>query len=261
MSYLFDDLNMLQRILTLSPLGLITDVDGTVSRIAASPSEARVHPECREHLADLASKLDLVAAVSGRPVLDVKEMVGVDGVVYIGNHGLERWQDGKVMYVEGVAQYVAKVGSARDELGSRLSIKGLCLEDKGVALSVHYRNAPDTEQARRAILEAIANSSSASDFKILEGKMVVELRPPVDVNKGTAVKALIEDYSLRGGIYLGDDMSDLDAFKVMRRQGFAAIGVVGEETPVEVEASVDLTLNGVGDVARFLKWLAEAVSR
>jgi trehalose 6-phosphate phosphatase len=174
---------------------------------------------------------------------------------------LERWQGGVAEYFGGVGSYPAKVSRVQDELRKSLDIEGLNFEDKNAALAIHYRNCPDTDEARQAILERVESSSLASDFKIVEGKMVVELRPPVDVNKGTAVRDLIEDYSLKGGIYLGDDMSDLDAFMVMRREGFAAIGVVGVETPVEVEAAVNLTLNGVSDVERFLKWLTDAVSR
>ena len=89
--------------------------------------------------------------------------------------------------------------------------------------------------------------------------MVVELRPPVEVNKGSAVKDLIRDYRLRGGLYLGDDASDLDAFRVMHGDGFAAVGVLGDETPGEVVREADYTLDGVSEVARFLKRLVETV--
>ena len=92
---------------------------------------------------------------------------------------------------------------------------------------------------------------------MLEGRMVVELRPPLVVNKGTAVNALRESYRLRGGIYLGDDISDVDAFAVMHTRGFKglAVGVVDEETPHEVTGEADFTLNGVGDVEHFFTWL------
>jgi trehalose 6-phosphate phosphatase len=96
----------------------------------------------------------------------------------------------------------------------------------------------------------------------MEGRMVVELRPrQVGVNKGAAVKALVDKYRLMGAIYLGDDISDVDAFRATHRKGFKglAVGVIGEEAPHLVERKADFTLNGVGDVERFLIWLAGAV--
>lgn len=257
--YLFDHLDTVGELLALSPFGLITDVDGTISEIAPSPEEARVSPVCREQLASLTKQLELVAAISGRRALEVREIIGIEGMVYIGNHGLERWQNGAVEFIEGVQEYPARVIAALEELRGLLAIDGLALENKGVTLAIHYRHCPHRDHARRAILEKIATSSIASEFRTMEGRMVVELRPPLGVHKGTAVNALRESYRLRGGIYLGDDASDLDAFRVMHQKGFYAVGVIADETPDEVTREADFTLNGVGDVARFLKWLTGAV--
>ena len=259
MSDVFDNLDAITGILAHSPFGLITDIDGTISEIAPSPAEAQVHHECKAQLSRLVERLPLVAAISGRPVLEAKEMVGVDGMVYIGNHGLERWQDGVTEYVEGAEEYRAKVAAARQGLMDLTSIENLYMEDKGIALAIHYRNCLDRQQARQSILKQVEGSRSAKGFKIVEGKMVVELRPPVEVNKGSAVKDLIRDYRLCGGLYLGDDASDIDAFRVVHRDGFAAVGVLGDETPDEVVREADYTLDGVSEVARFLKRLVETV--
>jgi len=205
--------------------------------------------------------LPLVAAISGRPVLEAKEMVGVDGMVYVGNHGLERWRNGVTEYVEGVEGYREKLAASRQELAALLAIEGLYIEDKGVALAIHYRNCPDRRRAKESILKQVEGSRSAQGFKVIEGKMVVELRPSVEVDKGSAVKDLIRDYRLSGGLYLGDDASDSDALRVVHKEGFAAVAVRGDETPDEVVAEADYTLDGVSDVARFLSWLAEAVGR
>ena len=145
------------------------------------------------------------------------------------------------------------------ELSDLLSIEGLHMEEKGAALAIHFRNCTNRERARERILEKIKTSKAAAEFRLTEGKMVVELRPPLDVNKGAAVETLIKDYRLQGGIYLGDDSSDMDAFRVMHREFFLAIGVIGDETPVEILQEADYTLNGVSDVARFLQWLSEAL--
>ncbi len=247
--------------MSLAPFGLITDVDGTISEIAPTPAEAKVHPECKARLTRLVEQLPLVAAISGRPVLEAKEMVGVGGMVYIGNHGLERWRNGMIEYVEGVEGYREKLAASWQELAALLAIEGFYIEDKGVSLAIHYRNCPDRQQARQSILKQVEGARSSKGFKIVEGKMVVELRPAVEVNKGSAVKDLFRDYRLSGGVYLGDDASDIDAFRAMHGDGFAAVAVLGEETPEEVVAEADYTLDGVSDVARFLKWLAEAVGR
>ena len=116
MSDLFGNLDSISGMLSRVPFGLITDVDGTISEIAPSPAEARVHPECKAQLSRLVGRLPLVAAISGRPVVEAKEMVGVDGMVYVGNHGLERWRNGVIEYVEGAEGYREKLAAARQEL-------------------------------------------------------------------------------------------------------------------------------------------------
>lgn len=259
MSDVFDNLDAIAGLLSRSPFGLITDIDGTVSGIAPSPQEAEVHPECKAHLSRLVGRLPLVAAISGRPAAEAQRMVGVAGMVYIGNHGLERWRNGVTEYIEGAEVYREKLAAARKELEDSLSVDGLYMEDKGVSLSIHYRNCPDRQQARGSILQRIEESRSAGGFKVVEGKMVVELRPPVEADKGSAVRGLISDYGLRGGLYLGDDASDIDAFRAMRGEGFAAVCVLGEETRDDVVREARYTLSGVSDAARFLDWLIASI--
>jgi len=258
--YLFDHLDAVAATLNVSPFGLITDIDGTISEIAPSPEEARVSPVCRQQLAMLTQRLALVAAISGRPVLDARRMVGIDDMVYVGNHGLEQWQDGTVRFAEAFEGYAAKVAAAIKELSAVPGLAGLLLEDKTVGLAIHYRRCPDQHIARRLIMDTLATSATARDFRVHEGKMVVELRPPVEVDKGVAVEGLVKAFSLRGCIYVGDDSSDVDAFRAMHADGLKglAVGVIGQETPPGVTEEADLTLNGVGDVERFLVWLAEA---
>jgi len=266
MPYLFEHLDSVREVLALSPLGLITDIDGTISEIAPSPEEARVSVVCRNSLVALTTQLELVAAISGRPVQQARAMVGVEGMVYIGNHGLERWAKGNTEFVPGVEGYLDKVAQALRELKKLLVLDGILFEDKGLALSVHYRQCLDVESARGYILEKISTAAIAREFSIIEGKMVVELRPPLKVNKGDAMLALVERYRLQGGVYLGDDVSDIDAFAAIRSSSKSssfeglAIGVIEEETSPLVEKEVDFILHGVGDVERFLKWLVETVA-
>ena len=264
MHYLFDHFDSVNEVLNIEPLGLFTDVDGTISEIAPSPAEARVSPVCREALAVLSQKLALVTAVSGRSAVDTREMVGLDELVYIGNHGYERWIKGHVVLLPGVESYPAGIGAVLDELSRRVSIEGMIVENKGPTASIHYRRARDHKDALRSIISAIEEPARANGLKISRGKMVVELRPPLEVTKGTAVVSLIHEYALKGAIYLGDDTTDVDVFHAFNRPGLPfkglGIGVTGGEHVSRLAEEADFTLNGVTDVERFLKQVVAGVA-
>jgi trehalose 6-phosphate phosphatase len=134
---------------------------------------------------------------------------------------------------------------------------GAFIENKGAALAVHYRKCGDTDRAREEIINRLGELDLSRRFNMVEGKMVIELRPLLAIDKGTAVDDLIGDFSLQGAVYTGDDLSDIDAFRAMRRHGFPGIAVLGKEAPSEMARESDYTLNGVDEVARFLRWLAE----
>ncbi len=266
MPYLFDYFNRVRGLLSLAPLGLFTDIDGTISEIAPSPAEARVSPACRESLAVLAEHLALVAAVSGRPAAEARRMVGIDELVYIGNHGYERWCGGSVELVPGAGGYIAEIKRALDELRGVISIEGVLLENKGCTASIHYRLCRDPEAAREAITSAVERLAGARGLRVSQGKMTVELRPPLEVSKWTAVRSLIREHGLSGVIYLGDDLTDVDVFLAFQQEDLAfkglTIGILGQETAPDVACQADFTLNGVGDVERFLKQVAaEAADR
>ena len=191
MPYLFDHFDVISETLALTPVGLFTDVDGTISEMAPTPAEAVVSAVCRESLVFLAGKLALVAAVSGRSAADTRRLVGVDEMVYVGNHGYERWDAGKVTDWPGVEGYPERISSLLDEFGRRVSIDGIVVENKGPTASIHYRRCADHEAARRAILSEVARLAQESGLMVSRGKLVVELRPPLDVTKGSGVLSLI----------------------------------------------------------------------
>jgi trehalose 6-phosphate phosphatase len=262
MPYLFDHFDLVRDVLSLRPVGLFTDVDGTISRIAPTPAEAFVTEACRASLGLLVERLDLVAAVSGRSAEDARNMVGVEGMVYVGNHGYERWEADGPRVLPGLEDYPDRIGSVLGEFERRISIDGMAVENKGATASIHYRRCPDHEAAREAIMGAIGELARDSGLRVSPGKLVVELRPPLDVTKGSSVLSLAEERGLRGAIYIGDDQTDVDVFvafhEVDRALRGLAVGVLGEETPPEVVEEADLTLNGVGDVERFLRQAAAA---
>ena len=256
-------MELIEKALRRTPFGLITDVDGTISKTAPTPQEAEVSSLCRQYLSILCNRLALVAAVSGRPAIQLRTMLKIDKMIYIGNHGLERWIKGHTKLTRGLKKYSKTVESALEELAPLLCMKGIRIENKGITATIHYRLCPKPEAAKRDILVALENSTPAKSLRILPGRMAINLLPPVEVNKGTAVSELIHEYNLQGGIYLGDDLTDIDAFRAMHAasrdldfQGFA-IGIISQEMPEKLAKEVDFTLNGVNDVERVLQWLSQ----
>jgi len=265
--YALAHLDSITEVLRKSPFGLITDVDGTISSTAPTPQQAMVSPLCRRYLARLCQQIALVAAISGRPVAQVKEMIDIRGVVYIGNHGLERWINGHSELSPDARSYLAVINSVVEELSPVLSIEGMFIEHKGITATVHYRRCPDPKLAEKHILAAVQNSPQARKLQVIPGRKAINLLPPVKVSKGTATLNLIREYKLHSGIYLGDDVTDIDAFRAIHAsprgldfQGLA-IGITSEETPERLTKEVDFTLNGVGDVERFLEWLSQTASQ
>ena len=265
MNYLFSNLEQVKKVVLTQPFGLIFDVDGTIAEIAPTAEAVIVTPECKRHLKSLVKRLPLVAAISGRLTKVVRRLVGVDGVIYNGNHGLERWVKGKVEIRSEAQAYVEKTTAAIRELGPILHPLGVVFEDKGAGLVFHYRTLPQREKVQETILKEISRSSAAQWFKVDQARAVIELRPPLEISKGSVVKELVESYHLKAAVYMGDDVSDIDAFDTIRAlsrgaifQGLA-IGVVGEETPPEVAERADLLLRGVSEVEAFLSWLDQTI--
>jgi trehalose 6-phosphate phosphatase len=265
-SSVFNHLDVIKEALKRIPFGLITDVDGTISRTTPTPQESEVSPLCRHYLSDLCNHLGLVAAISGRLVTEVKNMINIDRVVCIGNHGLERWIDGHSEFTRDAQHYSRVIKAAIEELTPLLPIRGIIFEDKRVTAAIHYRLCDDPQSAERNILTAIENSPYARGLRTIRGRMVINLLPTAKVNKGTATLDLIHEYHLKGGVYLGDDFSDVDAFRAIHAarhdsdfRGFA-IGVTSQEVPEKLAEEADFTLNGVDDVERFLKWLSQTVA-
>jgi len=130
-------------------------------------------------------------------------------------------------------------------------------ENKGVTASIHYRLAPDPDVARQEILAAVEPLSDIFDLRVTEGQMVIEIRPPIDVDKGVAVERLARTHNLTGVIYLGDDLTDVDAFQAVQklREGGIpgiAIAVVAGDTDPAVKSDSDWVFHGVVEAEKFL---------
>lgn len=243
------------------PFALLCDVDGTISHLAPSPDLAEVTPRSRELLETL-SHLVLVALVSGRDTPDLLRMLRLPNVVYISLHGLAWWIAGTEDLAPEARDYRAYTQEAVAELGYLKRIDGLVLEVKSVGLALHYRGAVNARSARAQILRGVASSPAASRFTVQEGIKVVELRPPIGITKGIAVRRLVDRFGLRGLIYLGDDLTDLDAFDEVRRlrqssdlAGFS-LGVRHSEAQEAVIDLADYVLDDVEGVEWFLSEVA-----
>lgn len=249
------------------PAGLLSDIDGTISRITAPPEAAVVDPAARAALARLASHLDLVGVITGRRIEDARRLVGLDQVVCIGNHGLERFEGGRIVSPPEVAPFRRGVAEALDAVARAVAIPGVTAEDKGLTGSVHYRLAQDPERAREAILRAVTPIAEREGLRISEGRMVIEIRPPGTYNKGTALVDLVTAFRLRSLAFLGDDVTDLDAMRALvglRDAGTVsglAIGVAGSETPAEIPQTADVVVDGVDGVIALLGALADRLER
>ena len=253
-------------ILRRSPAGLLTDIDGTISAIAPTPGDAFVPEGIKASLRGLAERLSLVAVVSGRAADAGRTMVGVDGLLYIGNHGMERLR-GETRTAHPVAATSAPaVSKALAEIGETLAASPLAavalVENKVLTGTVHYRLAPDQAAALELLGPLVSSIAEKHGLRVTTGRAILELRPPVRIDKGTAVADLVAEHGLRGAIFLGDDITDVDAFQALAAARVAGsvetltIGVVGPETPAAVRAAVDATVQGVDGAADLLATLA-----
>ena len=260
-----------------APLLLGFDVDGTHAPIVQRPEDAAVPEPTLRVLASLAGRrATRLAVVSGRAAADAARIVALDGVWVIGNHGAEVVApDGTLAVDPLVAPYAPAVAAAAGALAAPVrAVPGARLEDKRWTLTLHYRRVADA--AGVAALEA-ATTTAGRDFGLVlhRGKQVFELRPPVRVNKGTALLRLARDLGAAapgaGLLYAGDDATDEDAFRVLRAElpNAVTIKVVGEP-PVRgaggdappIPTDAELTLVGLDTLRDALEqldaWLASA---
>jgi trehalose 6-phosphate phosphatase len=219
---------------------ILLDVDGTLAPIAPRPEDARVPEETRRQLARLASGYALVACVSGRAGSDVERLVGVPGVAVVGEHGLElapeaaRWAD-----------RVAEFASGIDWPSER----------KPLSVSFHFRRAED-EAAARAYLTRVEAAARAEGLVPRWGRMVLEVRPPVEADKGTAVAALVRRAGVTRALYAGDDTTDLDAFRGLDGLELGVrVAVDSPEAPPALLAAADVVVDGTAGVAALLREL------
>ncbi|MBD0337939.1 MAG: trehalose-phosphatase [Thermoleophilia bacterium] len=213
---------------------LLLDVDGVLAPIVSRPEDAVVPEETRTELRRLAARYGLVACVSGRPAADAARVLGVDGIRIVGEHGL------------GLDPAAAEWS---ERLHAFADVVDWPVERKPLSVSLHYRDAAD-EDAARAHLDEVAERARAEGLVARFGRKVLELRPPVAANKGTAVGHLLGERELRRALYAGDDTTDLDAFDALGGLELGVrVAVATPEGPPELRERADVV---VASPAEFL---------
>lgn len=232
---------------------VLCDVDGTLAPIVERADDAAVPAEAADLLAELARTYGLVACISGRRASVARELVGLDELTYVGNHGYERLAPGgtEVQLDPSLAAHAEDAAELIAELDrGELDADGLRIEDKGPIRAVHWRGAPDLALAARRADE-IGAAAQERGLLVHWGRMVLEVRPPVEVDKGIAVAALLSQSPVRAAMYGGDDRTDLDAFRSLRElrsrdalDAAVCIGVASEEGPAELAQQSDALVDG-----------------
>ena len=204
---------------------LFLDVDGTLLEIAPTPDAVRVDDHLTQLLADVSNALDgAVALVSGRAIAALDQLFAPRRWPAAGLHGIERRDAGGRLHRHSPAHH--RLEEARLQLLYLAArTPGLLLEDKGLAIAVHYRAAPEIEPTLRRTLAAVA-ADLAPDYHLLEGKQVFELKPAA-ATKADAVLAFMREppFAGRRPIYVGDDITDLDGFAAVERVGGLSVAV------------------------------------
>jgi len=219
---------------------ILLDVDGVLAPIQTRPEQAHVPPETKAEVERLAARYALVACISGRTREDARRMVGVEGVTYVGSHGLE--------LAPQAADWAERIRAFAREVDWPV-------EDKGLTVSFHYREA-DEDQAALEYLQEVADRARAAGLVPRFGRKVLELRPPIAADKGTAVHHLLTEHGLSRALYAGDDTTDIDAFRALEGLEVGVrIAVSSDEAPDELVDGADLVVDSPAALLELLRQL------
>lgn len=242
--------------------GLVLDFDGVLSPIVDDPTKSKMPDRVEAVLTRLAGALGLLAVISGRPVDFLAERVRVPGLPLLGSYGIEQIRDGERWIDPNAEKWLGPVRDASRALKDLLaSSPGVRVEEKSVSVAVHWRQAPDWDIAAAQVRRVTAHVAAETGLWVEPGKLVEELRPPVDMDKGSAVRTLLAGRTLKTVAYAGDDLGDIPALRAARNAGgYALVVDHGSETDPQLLAIADQTFAGTEQFARWLAELADAMS-
>jgi trehalose 6-phosphate phosphatase len=245
---------------------LFFDVDGTLAPVVERSYEALVANETSQLLRDLATRYALVACVSGRPAAEARRLVGLGSLWYAGSHGAELLRAGAAEpeVLPELARWrdeVRAFATQRDDFALRRS--RVRIEDKDFIQAFHWRGVED-EVAAKAMVERIEQQALDEGLAVHRGRKVLEVRPPVEFNKGVVVERIVTRSGALRALYVGDDATDADAFAALRELNddgtlveAVCIAVLSDETPLRLRELADLELPGQEHVSGVLRALAD----
>ena len=241
---------------------ILTDIDGTLAPIVPTPDMSEVPEELQELLQRLSSRYRVVAGISGRAAEDAFRLVGLEEIVYYGNHGFEILRGGEVEVIPEAAPYQTAIEELEEKAREELGPLGAFVEEKGITVSVHYRNV--SPEVGERCKEFVKREGERLGLRVTVGRGVVEARPPIRADKGTATRRVVEEYQPEKALFIGDDTTDLDAFRELeelRGEGVLSetlrVGVESDEGPPEVISEADLVVDGVEGVGEVLRALLD----
>jgi trehalose 6-phosphate phosphatase len=219
---------------------VLLDIDGTLAPIVDDPADSSVPEETRTELRRLIGRYGFVACLTGRTSERGREIVGVDELEIIGEHGLE----------------LAHQAEEWLPVLDRFSETTLWpVERKRLTVAFHYRRAAD-EAAALAVLGQIARNAEKEGLVARWGRKVLELRPPIDAHKGTAIVHLLEGRGLHRALFAGDDLTDLDGFGAMEQLELGVkIAVASPEGPAELRERADVVVADTRELRELLRQL------
>lgn len=243
---------------------LLFDIDGTLAPIVLHPDRARVPEVTRSMLRHLRLEYRLVACISGRQALDARRVAGVEDIEYVGNHGMEDLPAGSdvVSTDPEVLAWRPAMRALFDANQAALNAAGVEIRDKDVIISMHWLGAADPARAEAAI-ETFARAAAKQGFALLRGKGVVEVRPPVAIDKGVAIRRMLAQHpEIRNVLYAGDDRTDVDALRELRAlvaegrlDRAVRIGVGSPDMPMAVAAASNAIVAGPGGLRTVIRRL------
>jgi trehalose 6-phosphate phosphatase len=236
---------------------VLLDIDGTLAPIVDLAAEATVPELTRQLLMRVSRRYHAVGCVSGRRASEARAMVGVGTITYIGSHGAEQLESGwtEAVLDPALDGWVDRIARFRRESDtSELRRARVRIEDKGPIVAFHWRGAEDEMLAREAV-DALAAHAAGDGLDIHWGRKVMEVRPPVRIDKGAGVRGLITRTGVSAALYAGDDVTDLDAFRALRElreegvlRTCICVGVASEDGPAAICDEADFTVDGTSGV-------------
>ena len=243
------------------------DIDGTLAPIVQHAADANVPETTRQLLISVAKRYGLVACVSGRRASEARAMVSIGTISYLGTHGVELLRAGwtEAVLDPEVEDWVRRIQAfGRETDTADLRKLRVRLEDKGAIVAFHWRGAPD-EDAAKAAVDAIAQRAQVAGLRTHWGRKVLEVRPPVKIDKGAGIIRLLDEVGpdIETALYVGDDTTDLDAFRALttlvqegRLTSAVRVGVKSTEGPSEITGEADIVVDGPDGVRELLTMLS-----